>query len=351
MLTENKTTMLQYKQILSGFRRKTITKAEMEQLFSVMGDEALYQIVNALVQEQILVPVKASKTNGNTRYPIYLKYKIQQTEEESSDMMEEIMHLHPKMLQTGYLQSKPDIYQKYRDQLQKLKQYLFARKEAGIAISRKERSFEIFGEEKLLDQTAFAHLLEKLGLTADVLGFYDTPAYCFHDYIPVHRENLTLLICENKDIWFNLRRRMFENHARNIFGTRIDGVVYGCGNKVSEPEALTHYTDFLCASVTYLYWGDIDREGLNIYLRLVKNNPQLSVQLFVPAYTEMLHRAQMRTMPDIADHRERMEDYTSVYESFALCERDVFQEIICSNKRVPQEIISYADLEKYMSQE
>jgi hypothetical protein len=202
-----------------------------------------------------------------------------------------------------------------------------------------------------MDDAALAALLEKLGLTADALGFYDTPAYCFHDYIPVHRENLTLLICENKDIWFNLRRRMFENHVRNILGTRIDGVVYGCGNKVSEPEALTHYTDFLCASVTYLYWGDIDREGLNIYLRLVKNNPQLSVQLFVPAYTEMLHRAQMRTMPDSADHRERMEDYTSVYESFALCERDVFQEIICSNKRVPQEIISYADLEKYMSQE
>ena len=43
-----------------------------------------------------------------------------------------------------------------------------------------------------------------LEISESDLGFYDTPEYCFHDYIPERKNDLTLLICENKDIWLSL---------------------------------------------------------------------------------------------------------------------------------------------------
>ena len=169
---------------------------------------------------------------------------------------------------------------------------MFCRSENTISISRKELSFEIFDEEKALDDKTFCALLERIGITADTLAFYDTPEYCFNDYIPDRKAQMTLLICENKDIWFNIRRMMFENNATNIFDTHIDGVVYGCGNKVSGMDALTSYTEFIGSEVKYLYWGDIDRAGLNIYLSAVRANPNINIKLFVRAYEEMLRLAQ-----------------------------------------------------------
>lgn len=52
--------------------------------------------------------------------------------------------------------------------------------------------------------------------------------------ISLKKEQYGLLICENKDIWFNIRRCMFENNYKSLFGMHIDGVVYGDGNKVSQ---------------------------------------------------------------------------------------------------------------------
>ena len=159
---------------------------------------------------------------------------------------------------------------------------------------------------------------------------------------------MTLLICENKDIWFNIRRMMFENNTTNIFDTPIDGVVYGCGNKVSGMGALTKYTEFIGSEVKYLYWGDIDRAGLNIYLSAVRANPNIDIKLFVPAYEEMLRLAQTRNIPDSDDERDRIEDYSQIFGLVDQNLRTIFEQSIQNNKRIPQEIITYAFLKENM---
>jgi hypothetical protein len=262
--------------------------------------------------------------------------------------LKDISALHPLLQSNGYLQSKPEEYKKYRLQLQKLDRYLFYRSENEISISRKERSFEIFDEEKTLDDKTFCALLERSGITADSLAFYDTPEYCFNDYIPDRKAQMTLLICENKDIWFNIRRMMFENNATNIFDIHIDGVVYGCGNKVSGMDALTSYTEFIGSEVKYLYWGDIDRAGLNIYLSAVRANPNINIKLFVRAYEEMLRLAQTKNIPDSDDERNRIEDYSQIFGLVDQNLRTLFEQSIQNNKRIPQEIITYAFLKENM---
>ena len=334
---------------LHQYGKKTITKAELARLFACPEESRLYALVQQLQAEGLLAPVRASRTNGNAIYPLYLKYKITLPEESFAAEQAEIACLHPLLQSTGYLQQKPAQYQKYRTQLLQLDRYLFSGAGPAEAISRKERSFAIFSEEKQLDDRAFCALLEKLGLTAQVLGYYDTPEYCFNDYIPARKPRMVLLICENKDIWFNLRRRMFEDGASVLLGTPIDGVVYGCGNKVSQTGALAAYTAFLGgAQVQYLYWGDIDREGFQIYLRLKAQNPGLSVALFAPAYARMLHLAAGRPIPDSDDHRALPEDYSAVAAELPAEVRPALLQSLRDNKRIPQEIIPYTDLKENM---
>ena len=340
--------MMKHIEKLKKYAKKTISKTDLETLFAVSSDEELFGIISVLSEQQILSPIKSSKTNGNRLYPIYLKYKVSFPQDTYEAELKEISALHPLLQSNGYLQSKPEEYKKYRLQLQKLDRYLFYRSENEISISRKERSFEIFDEEKTLDDKTFCALLERIGIAADSLAFYDTPEYCFNDYIPDRKAQMTLLICENKDIWFNIRRMMFENNATNIFDIHIDGVVYGCGNKVSGMGALTTYTEFIGSEVKYLYWGDIDRAGLNIYLSAVRANPNIDIKLFVPAYEEMLRLAQTRNIPDSDDERNCIEDYSQIFDLVDQNLRTIFEQNIQNNKRIPQEIITYAFLKENM---
>lgn len=334
-----------YSEKLIQFGKKTITKEQMEKLFSETDDEALFLIVDALQQENILSPIKASRTNGNRVFPIFMRYRVSLPVESFDTELDEISKLHPILQNRGILQSKPAEYAKYWHNIQLLDRYLFSSHADRIPISRKERSFEIFEEEKALDDAVFCRLLERMGLGKQELAFYDTPEYCFNDYIPERKENMTLLICENKDIWFNIRRRMFENGADTIFDTQIDGVVYGCGNQISQKNALTSYTEFMGgARISYIYWGDIDRAGFNIFLSLVKNNPTLDIAIFTPAYEQMLHCAKDKNIPDSADNRRILGDYEEIYLAFSAEDRAFLESNIEKNKRIPQEIITYENL-------
>lgn len=338
---------MDYRKKLVQYGKKSITKDALARLFSVAEDRELHQIVSEL--GEMLSPVKASMTNGNLRYPLFLKYRVNLPKENFDTELREISALHPLLQASGYLQKKPEMYRKFREEVRALDRYLFARADKIVPISRKERSFEIFSEEKQLDDRAFCGFLESLGVDERLLGFYDTPEYCFNDFIPERKAEMTLLICENKDIWFNIRRVMFENQASELFGVHLDGVVYGSGNKISQKEALTSYTRFMGdADVEYLYWGDIDRAGLNIYLSLKRNNQQLKIRLFLNAYERMLDLAKNRTIPDSEDHREIMDDYDAIIQGISEENREFLLKELRENKRIPQEIITYRHLREEM---
>ena len=330
---------------LETVRRKTITYQDLKKAAGCDSEESLYHEVKQCVEAGLLSPVASSKTNGNVLFPIYLKYRILAKADESETEKDQISKLHPILLESGLFQRKPAEYQRYKEQIQRLNAWLFSHMDSPIPISRKERSFEIFGEEKQLEDPSFVSLLKRLGVTPDYLSYYDTPEYCFNDYIPERKKALCLLICENKDIWFNIRRMMFEQQKFSLLGTEFHGVVYGCGNRISEKNALTSYTDFLGTSdIRYYYWGDIDREGLNIYVKLKRSNPGLDITLFTRAYETMLDRSVHSPVPTSQDNREQMEDYSEIYSGFDDGHLSMLKESIDQNKRIPQEIISFAVL-------
>ena len=328
--------------------RKTISLEELRNLYHVTETSELYSIVRSLCDCGNLKPINSSGQNGNKSYPMYMKYKIISSYN-TTEIKQEINLLHPKLLENNYLKSHADKYCKYRKELQSLNAFLFQNKDLSVPISKKERSFEIFHEEKALDNTEFMSILTKIGIHQSTLAFYDTPEYCFHDYIPCKKDKMTVLILENKDIWFNLRRMMFENAAFVLFNIRIDGVLYGEGRKITGENYLTQYSKFLnCKDIRYLYWGDIDREGLNIYCSLLKNNALQNIRLFVPAYEKMLQLSVHQQIPDSNDKRNIINDYSSILSLFSSDNQEILKKALRENKRIPQEIINFRWLKEHM---
>ena len=332
---------------LEKYRKKTITREDLASLFDIYEDNVLYEIISSL--SQYLQPIVSSATNGSMKYPIYNKYHIILNKEPDQKLLAEIQSLHPLLHGSSWLIKHPQDYERFSLRLKQLSTWFFQHGKDTLPVSRKERSFEIFNEEKMLEEdTGLPAVLRKIGLTKEDLYFYNTPEYCFHDFIPVRKENMTLLILENKDIWFNLRRIFFEENKHTLFGTAYDGLVYGAGNGVTTKNALAESTNFLgLQQVHYLYWGDLDREGLNIFLRLCENNTQSDIKLFVPAYQNMLAMSIDRQLPDSEDKREKMDDYTQIYASLGTYAFQA-EKYIQENKRLPQEIISYAVLKERM---
>ncbi|MCR5123149.1 MAG: DUF2220 domain-containing protein [Ruminococcus sp.] len=207
-------------------------------------------------------------------------------------------------------------------------------------MSRRERSFAIFGEEKELDN--HLRLLEAVGISGDTLRYYETPEQCFSDYIPVRKREMTLLICENKDIWFNIRRLMYESEADTLFDTQIDGVIFGQGNDVTGKDKFRSYAAFLGADeVRFLYCGDIDRAGFDIFLRLCKAAEELHIELFLPAYRKMLELSRNIQLPDSEDKRSIIPEMSGILPGFLADEQEQITQILNDNKRLPQEILSY----------
>lgn len=334
---------------LQRFGRRTILLEELASVLNtVLSDvKSLHDEVQELCEQRVIEPVKNSGKNGNISYPLYKKYRILIKEEADKGAIDEIKRLHPLLLRSGYLSANPMEFQRNRVVIEGLSAFLFVDKDE-IFVSRKERSFEIFGHEKTLDDSKVKALLRKLQITESELRFYDTPEYCFHDYIPVRKEHMMLLICENKDIWFNIRKRMFEDGVKGLFGIPIDGVVYGEGNKVSDRTgALEEYVKFMGEpDVKFLYWGDIDREGFDIFRRTKDANDRLDISLFVPGYKKMIERAKNIELEDSPSSKKQSMRFDDLINEFSDDERNFLTDIFDNNKLIPQEIISYKYLEE-----
>ena len=136
------------------FGRKTISLKELASVLRInlYETEQLYVAVMDLVERGLIIAVKASDTNGNRSFPLYTKYRITIKDEFNDDETErKIKSLNPIMLRSGYLSRHKEAYKENTKVIEKLSSFFFA-KSTEEFISRKERSYQLFGKEKILDE-------------------------------------------------------------------------------------------------------------------------------------------------------------------------------------------------------
>lgn len=146
-----------------------------------------------------------------------------------------------------------------------------------------EIGYLVFKDEKALTQPDKASLngkriLSNLKLDINKISYIETIAPF---YYPTLSEGDTVLIVENKDTCFSLLRLLNENK------TNIKGILYGEGRAILKIFSFLKVYG-LSNSDSYLYYGDIDQEGFDIFRSLVEKYNDYNIKLSKLLYHNLL---------------------------------------------------------------
>ena len=391
-------------------RMKKIT---LEQLIRQSGEESYpeqYRYICGLIQSNRLIPVKASSLNGK-KPALHQSYWVV---EEAPDYREEIEELKFRMapeIRTDYYLRHPQVYREEVLWVRRLNRYFLERAEnrekavEPTFISLNERSFQIWGREKFLQREQGRTVLDHCGVTIDQLHVYGTTEPLPY-YSRIRRVPQTILILENKDTFYSMRRFLSAEGERDgrcldtgsgeqseygktisgqgegplaepgrIFGVEIGTVIYGAGKGI-----LRSFEDF-CSCVEphvndagneILYFGDLDYEGIGIYEHLAclfggeqgGKHPSgvqhlgirhlgaqhLGIQVheikpFVQAYEKMLEKARHYGMDFLPETSERQNRSLSglFFRYFPEGTQRQMERLLEAGKYIPQEIINRMD--------
>lgn len=270
--------------------------------------------------------------------------------ESETALREQIVQLDPRLWMNGWLLSHPGAFTLYERELRGIDAALQEGELPGD-LTRRQLAYKMGGNEKFFEYGADGHkLLRAMGVD-DLIGHRLVPKADMLYHVPRRRKSMKILVTENLDPWLDVRDLMYEDGRSLILGERVHGVVLGGGNPVIENNRLSGLLETLGAeTIEVLYWGDIDRAGLNLLQRLqAMLEGRYKVTPFMPAYRLMLERA-MERYPD-PDQNERttqdnveVQDFSSMLEGLSDEQAAYFSSIIQKCGLIPQEILTKQDL-------
>ena len=264
----------------------------------------------------------------------------------------QIIELDPRMWINGWLLSTPDAFTEHEAELRALSAALEGRPSLGDGtLSCRELSYQVFGDEKYLGlEEDGRKLLHLMGLQELLCTKPQAKLELVH-HIPRHHRHMRIVVSENLDPYLNMRDAMYRDGAKRLFDERVHGIVFGEGHVVNDPHKLPDLLDALGAeSVEVLYWGDIDRAGLQIMQRLATAlADRYPVAPFVAAYRRMLKLA-MRRFPDPLDNEPCDQANVPIVGVELLephlkpRELEYLRAVLEGSRLVPQEIVTRHDL-------
>ena len=338
---------------LLAYGKTILTETELQHVIKEADYCLFYHVVEKLVDDDMLVPVKSAGLNGRLP-PLFNKYRLKKPKEDFSVYRELIRQLNPALNISGYLK-RPALYKKHRGIVEGLSRYLwYSAKLLEEPMSRKERAFSVWGREKLLDNH-FALVKEVLkynGLEEDFLNYYDTPEP-FFEYVHARPEHMTVLILENKDTWFTFRKLMQDTGKGIIAGTTVDVLLYGEGNKITKRGALEEYSGGMLGSkggqaARFLYCGDLDMEGIRLFFRAREANPQLDIRPFKALYQLMLKLAEEAELPVSPDARALAVPLAEFTSLLGFDRPELLKVFLDKGRYIPQEIVNYQVVAKIL---
>ena len=126
-------------------------------------------------------------------------------------------------------------------------------------VPHRERSLEVFGNEKRLDALMRTRLFTSGALTLDLLRCFQVPLPLTAQYVGQPGSNPQLLIVENHATYASVLTAARERIAEGAAGF---GVGYGAGNQL--PKAIGGAAQMDPPPAAIWYFGDLDVEGLRI---------------------------------------------------------------------------------------
>lgn len=325
---------------LLSYKNKTIKIEDIYKLIGYMEYEDFVEIINTCIEDKILEPIKSSRTNGR-RPALYNKYRILKESIDYSAVLEDIKLLHPTFNHTKYKEN-PENYLKYKKEIDLLSKFLWKNGSSlKTPMSINERSFQIWGKEKFLkDSSVVKSIFQYNDWDLRLLNYYETPEP-FFEYIFSSEKNMNILIVENKDTWFSLRKIMREDKLNYLY-RYYNVLLYGEGKKIIRKSGrLVEYDKLLSGSNNkYFYFGDLDYEGIDIYQTLIKYNSELNINLCTELYLLMLKESSKFNLPKMKKGQKKI-DISLFLKNFKEDEVKVIVNILENGFYIPQEILNY----------
>lgn len=307
--------------------------------------EEQYRRIRRLLDEGRIRPVKASGTNGKSP-ALYREYWLTEEKKDYKQLREELKYQLVPLISVDYYLAHPDIYEQDREWVLMLDAYLKDRRQLlAHQESVNERSFEIWNREKFLARGPGKKILKRCGIEPDFLNVYGT-AEPLSYYSHTRTVPQDLLILENKDTFYSMRRHLLEG-KKTIFKVPVGTLIYGAGKGIWRS-----FQDFEVCVEPYMkaegnqiyYFGDLDYEGIGIYESLWDLcRGSREIVPFVPAYEAMLKKAeQVKCLPDTKEQQNRnIKDLFFSY--FTEEQKAAMRGILEKGKYIPQEILNISD--------
>lgn len=328
--------------------RNKISLNEIKEYFRITEYDKLYEMVCSLIGENIIKPVKTRGRNG-MKPALFNEYHVIKEEIDYSDYKEEIhFKLNPSINPSYYLRNM-DKYINDRKYILMFSDFLDNNRELlNVEISRNERSFQIWSEEKYITEGGGERLLRNCGLDMSFLNIYETSEplayYSLNKNVPQN-----ILIIENKDTFYSIRKYIMEGKENLIFGMNISTIIYGSGKKIYKS-----FSDFRMCGEPYffdkdnkfLYFGDLDYEGIGIYEGIYELfNDNIEIELFKEAYIFMVGKY-VKTGIRLPDSKEGQNKNSKgiFLNNFNDEYKNIILYILNSGKYIPQEIMNIRDI-------
>lgn len=308
----------------------------------------LEKAVSRLIDEEIIEVVKSSKCNSKN---MKLTYRIIKQKACYDDTKREILKL-AKPIQIEYYLAHPHEYLKEKEYIYIIDTFLrnsSKDNQKDEVMSINERSYQLFGDEKFLRDSDKARaigerILKNLGLKySDLNCFYSyEPFFCFTKDEFKDKLDKRVLILENKDTFWSFKRLLFDFNSILDF----DMIIYGEGNKiVNSFQFVEQYK--LKERDEYLYFGDLDAEGINIFFSLTTRYTSYNIAPFTEAYRQLINKSSILPLHKVKKAQkvslENVERFSACFdEGYAIKIND----IVTNNYYIPQEAITFVDLRR-----
>lgn len=310
----------------------------LDNYFEMNGYQLFYEAIETLQEEGVLSPIHNKQFNGKSpALPLY--YWVNMRAQETKWDRLKMMRLSDKF-DFSYYESHPEYQTKEEwERIEKLYTFLRNSEEREV-VSVEERSLELFGHEKFLqDSELFPEgkgFLNRIGVPEEQLKMVKRgePFVFWLKQGKEYKDVQRILIVENL-AFFHTSIKLLEENALDY---EPELIIYGEGKKIERSFSF-FFEMFPQKNYLFYYAGDLDAEGYGILYRLMKNFPETTIQPALKIYRKMLECMDQRNVQN-RGQTQNVVYRDAFFQWFTEEEQQQLQQLWEENKRIPQEVLT-----------
>ena len=321
---------------LKSYKNNIISLNKLENILS--GEESYSEfasVMEDLIENKILNPVKDHGTNGKI-IPLYNTYRIIRRslrESINNEIQRNSIEFNSNINLDIYFSLKEEEWEKDLQYIKIIDDYLLKNDLPADYVTSSERSFQIVGDEKWIDEEDGKKILERIKLweklkiitNPDPLMVAINPSK-FIELSHIH------LVVENKTTFYNL--------VDSINKSEFTSLIYGAGWKITANIHRLYSQLGLENNLHKIYYfGDMDAEGISIWYSIYEKH---NIELALPFYKAMLNKSYSVGKANQQRNEKAIEKFE---EYFLEEEKAKISKLVENGGYLPQEALRKEELE------